>query len=582
MSLTKKSSDFKKHRTRSRPTRNRLLRRLVNMRSIPCAVLSALFCTAVSASLKVKEEHRTVLYGEDIHINIPPGDGGEVVFESKSSPQLVLFYEGKVVDKRGGINSLGHLVLEDVQKEDEGTYVVKDNNKTIRHLILKVRDCSVELVVKYGDTFSIPLNHVEGPITLEFRRGLIQHSNHTDTLTATEAPPVLLYNRTAVLLGEYVGRLSVSEKRVTLHSVWMADEGSFTVRDREGKVRRRICLNVREHQDFLHVAYGSNLKMKLYTNPSNLNVVYKPKSDNQDRAVLVQGALLPSLDPLLDGRVTVEGSELEMKKLHMSDSGVFILTDLAGFTVAHVYIDVEAYKLPPLTVAILSMLGLIAFMLLVCLLSCVYKVHKRNLKNKKLTLLAQQAGKGEGEAFRQVVHEAYTRFTEESLMQSACENPPEGTEVTIKGLEVSKPGRYQALTSDTTLLEMSDSGVEFAASGLPLDSDTDGAMTYPSHKPLLNAVYPTAVSEGSHSVSPEATTLPGGGLSASGTPDSALSASPASNPRSVAAATPDGTVAGAASPGEASRETLESASASPDGAAESAEAVQKEESAQST
>lgn len=57
----------------------------------------------------------------------------------------------------------------------------------------------------------------------------------------------------------------------------------------------------------------------------------------------------------------------------------------------------------PLAVAILSMLGLIAFMLLVCLLSCLYKIHKRNEKNKKLMLIAQQAGKKEGEAFRQVI-----------------------------------------------------------------------------------------------------------------------------------------------------------------------------------
>lgn len=64
-----------------------------------------------------------------------------------------------------------------------------------------------------------------------------------------------------------------------------------------------------------------------------------------------------------------------------------------------------AYKLPPLTVAVLSLLGLVAFMLLVCLLSCLYKVHRRNEKNKKLTVLAQQAGKGDGQAFRQVTHD---------------------------------------------------------------------------------------------------------------------------------------------------------------------------------
>lgn len=59
---------------------------------------------------------------------------------------------------------------------------------------------------------------------------------------------MLLYNSSAVLAEEYVGRLSVSEKRVTLHSVRMTDEGSFTVKDRDGKVKRRNCLNVRGEQ----------------------------------------------------------------------------------------------------------------------------------------------------------------------------------------------------------------------------------------------------------------------------------------------------------------------------------------------
>ena len=61
----------------------------------------------------------------------------------------------------------------------------------------------------------------------------------------TEPPSVVLYNQTVVSAEEYAGRLSVSEKRVTLHSVRMSDEGSFTVLDHEGKVRRRNCLNVR-------------------------------------------------------------------------------------------------------------------------------------------------------------------------------------------------------------------------------------------------------------------------------------------------------------------------------------------------
>ncbi|XP_031151436.1 uncharacterized protein LOC116047073 isoform X1 [Sander lucioperca] len=551
------------------------------MKVISAAVLSALFCTVVSTSLKVKKEDKTAFFGEDIHIDVPPGNLSEVVFKPRTnqSSEVVLLRAGVVVTERGHLNSRGHLVLEDMQEKDEGEYIIKNtnNNNTAKHLNLFVRDCSLEQVVKYGDTYYIHLNQVEGPITLEFRPGLVQANQSVHG--TTEPPPVVLYNQTAVL-PDYVGRLSVSEKQVTLHSVRMTDEGSFTVLDHEGKVKRRNCLNVREHQNFLHPSHGENLKVKLYRHYANVNIVYRPKSGNQDRVILDQGVLVTPLDPLLEGRLTVEGSELSIKKVQVADSGVFKVTDQAGFPVAHVYVEVEAYKLPPLTVAILSLLSVIAFMLLVCLLSCVYRMHKRNEKNKKLILIAQQAGKGDGEAFRQVVHEAYNRFTEESLMQSVSEKPTESTEVTIKGLEVSKPGRYHTLSSDN-FLEMSDSGVEFTHSGLPLDSDTD-AMTYASHKPLLNAVFPTAMTEEVHIDSPEATVAPHSDLSASQTPVSAMSASPASNPRSLAAATPDGSLHGAVSPGAASGGTAGSDLAKTEGGAESEEAGQKEELAQST
>nr|XP_019964023.1 PREDICTED: uncharacterized protein LOC109643365 [Paralichthys olivaceus] len=517
-------------------------------------------------------------------MDVPPGNAGDVVFKPRTnqSSDVDLMRHGQVVNPRARLNFLGHLVLEDVQEEDEGVYVIKNSNNpnTVKQLVLIVRDCALEQVVKYGETFYIRLNHIEGPITLEFRPSLIQ-SNQTEIQQTTEPLPVVLYNQTAVSADEYVGRLSVTEKLVTLHLVRMTDEGSFTVLDHEGKIRKRNCLNVREHQNFMRLSYGENLKMKLYLHHSNVNIVYKPKSDNKDRVILDQGVLVMPIDPLLEGRLTVEGSELIMKKVQMADSGIFRVTDLAGFPVAQVDIEVEAYKLPRLTVAILCMLCLIAFMLLVCLLSCLYKVHKRNKKNKKLMLIAQQAGKGDGDAFRQVVHEVYTRFTEESLTQSVCDKPSESTEVTIKGLEVSKPGRYHALSSDN-FLEMSDSGVEFTGSGLPLDSDTDAAMTYASHKPLLSAVSPTAMTSGVQSESQEATLVPDGDLSASQTPDSAMSKSPASNPRSIAAATPDGSLCGAASPGTASRGTAGSSSAKTDEGAESGEAGQKEESASST
>lgn len=118
---------------------------------------------------------------------------------------------------------------------------------------------------------------------------------------------------------------------------------------------------------------------------------------------------------------------------------------------------------------------------------------------------------------------------------------------------------------------MSDSGGEFTSSALPLDSDTDATVTYASHKPLLNAMSPPAMTEGVHSDSLEATAVPDGDFSAIRTPDSVMSASPATNPRSLAASTPDGSLHGAASPGTASRGTAESDSAKTEGGVEGGE-----------
>lgn len=100
-----------------------------------------------------------------------------------------------------------------------------------------------------------------------------------------------------------------------------------------------------------------------------------------------------------------------------------------------------------------------------------------------------------------------------------------------QGLEVSKAGLYAA-SSEKNFLEMNDSVAEYN-SGFPLDSDTDVPQTcaHLIDSDSLAAVPPT-ISEGVHS--------------ATRTPDSALSASPASQPRSEAFL--DGDLMGAPTP----------------------------------
>lgn len=54
----------------------------------------------------------------------------------------------------------------------------------------------------------------------------------------------MLLTSTGMSREGHQGRISVDEY-VTLSSVTGADEGSYTVRDADGHIQRKICLNVR-------------------------------------------------------------------------------------------------------------------------------------------------------------------------------------------------------------------------------------------------------------------------------------------------------------------------------------------------
>ncbi|ROL45930.1 hypothetical protein DPX16_4744 [Anabarilius grahami] len=359
--------------------------------------------TGALAPSHAKDEHRTAFFGEDVHIPVPALDTSEVLFKPRVEPVLerVLLRNRTILDKRAKLNvHISHLILEDVGEEDEGTYVVKNSAAPadVRRIILVVRDCALETVVKYGDTYHIPINPAIGPYTLEFRPGALTPVNQT-----TEEPPVLLLNQTGIPMEKYENRLTVGEKRVNLLLVTGADEGSYTIKDSDEKVRLRACLNVKDHQIFEHLNYGETLKIKLHVDHTKVKMVYIPDSDHKERLIMDQGELTLPVESVFEGRASVEGSIFYLKKIKVSDMGVFRVMDFSGFRIADVYLHVEPYKLPQLYVAIISLLSLLAFLLLVCLLSCVIKVHRRAERARKISLIAQQAGKGDGEAFRQLI-----------------------------------------------------------------------------------------------------------------------------------------------------------------------------------
>uniref|UniRef100_A0A665VSM3 Si:dkeyp-77h1.4 n=1 Tax=Echeneis naucrates TaxID=173247 RepID=A0A665VSM3_ECHNA len=431
----------------------------------------------------LEEDSMTLFHGEDFHILLP-APGLEVTFQNRSaqrSPDVVLMRGGVVVNNKTKLNrQLSHLIIDAVGEEHEGVYMVKNPEKPedVRRITLTVRDCSNEQIIKYGDNYHIQLSGVIPPITLEYKPSAVEANQ-------TSRPALVLLTRTGLSRDGYQGRISVSKQQVTLSTVTGADEGSYTVRDAEGVIQRKVCLNVKEHQNFVTLPYGKKLKVNLILNASLVQVYYTFKDDATPHLLLDKGEFTSVTDTLgFQDRLSLEGSVIVLDQATGRDEGQFKIIDFLGFTVSTVHLSVQPYKLESLYVAIIALLGLLVFLLLVCLLSCLIKVKKRAKRAAALEKIAQNAGKeDEGEAFREVVKNI-TKLSEESKhSQGDNTEKSQSTEVDIKGLEVSSK------EVGVGNLETSDSGVGFNTA-LPLDTDTDVADQIPDSEAVSISLAP--------------------------------------------------------------------------------------------
>ncbi|XP_056331225.1 uncharacterized protein si:dkeyp-77h1.4 isoform X2 [Danio aesculapii] len=432
-------------------------------------ILSLLFYSAFSATLKAQEASQILFFGEDFHIPLPAG-GADVSFRPSIGPgrEKPLMRAEKVVDRRAKVNSdMRHLILENVGESDEGVYTITSNQNTEEVIILTlyVRDCSSEVIVKYGLDFHISLNEISQPLRVGFRHSTVEANQ-------TSLPATNLLNADGKPKEIYQDRLIIDTQKFVLRAVTGADEGSYTFSDSNGKVKKKICLNLKDHQIFDEVSYGDTVKINLHLNKSLVRLSYTPESDKLKYLIMANGEL--SVPPNLDfeGRLTLEDSVCVLTDVKASDAGIFSVMDLQGFLVSEYHLSLKPYSIPRLYIAIIALVALLVLLLLVCLVSCLVKIRKRAAKARAIEEKVQNAGKVEGDAFRQVVKDACTRQNEEAPALSQKEDITEksqSTEVSIKGLEVS--------TKEPSLqernMETSDSGVGFNTTGLPLDSDTD-------------------------------------------------------------------------------------------------------------
>lgn len=116
-------------------------------------------------------------------------------------------------------------------------------------LFLTFPDCSSEQIVKYASDFHVSLNDLSDPVRVGFRHSSVEANQ-------TSLPAVVLLKADGTAKENYHERIEITPQKFTLRAVTGADEGSYTFSDSNGKVRKKICLNVKG-KSRKHISKGS-------------------------------------------------------------------------------------------------------------------------------------------------------------------------------------------------------------------------------------------------------------------------------------------------------------------------------------
>lgn len=90
----------------------------------------------------------------------------------------------------------------------------------------------------YGSDFQVSLLGLATPVAVSFRPSAVEANQ-------TSYPAVELLRADRSFHEGYEGRFISNEQRLVLKAVTGADEGSYTLTDANGKVSKKICLNVK-------------------------------------------------------------------------------------------------------------------------------------------------------------------------------------------------------------------------------------------------------------------------------------------------------------------------------------------------
>ncbi|KAI1888216.1 hypothetical protein AGOR_G00182730 [Albula goreensis] len=230
----------------------------------------------------------------------------------------ILYRNRTIQDSRYELRSR-KIVLLEITHSDVGRYMLfpQSNLKSIHNSIfLKVKDCSEKEKLLYGDQFTLWLSR---------EAAVVQFS------ADLESNPVTLWNKSNPSEGL---KGKVKSGVWTLDTVTQADNGYYTLRNREGKFLSRVRLFVDGHMHSFLRRTGETLEVPLRISGYKFRVYFSEDDGDESQLIYDRG-------DSFEDRIIISYDEFQISELRGSDSGEYRIVDLAGNLAYVVQLTVE-------------------------------------------------------------------------------------------------------------------------------------------------------------------------------------------------------------------------------------------------
>ncbi|XP_014886996.1 uncharacterized protein LOC106946853 isoform X2 [Poecilia latipinna] len=290
-------------------------------------LLVTVFCALWGPSATLNEND--VCYGNDLKfpMHLQPNIQQGLYFTPRNGgKRKTLMENGKAQEPRLKVDRY-NTRLTNLTKKDEGIYAVTYGSSIIDELQLKIKDCAEKIIKEYMHEWSYRV-----PTATHYVEYTSPHK---------EEETVILWNLNNPLSKPTRGDLKGNFW--TISGVTQADNGYYNFRGKEGTLRRRVFLTVKENTRSYDAEVSENLIIMNPWSGGPWTVTFKKDLETSGQVTIIENGDLVNNGNRFSGRISIQSDGIKIRHVEAMDSGIFEFRDPQGNLALSAHVNVDGH-----------------------------------------------------------------------------------------------------------------------------------------------------------------------------------------------------------------------------------------------